>query len=1054
MKRSRQIFVLIIVALYILQFSIHIPISSVVYQNVEANSSTSSQPMLYPTYQFSSWSGGGVGLVFGAWVASDADIQQQFIPTASLLFVWGGVDYANWCGAANTSTTRINTNHYGSGNIYSPSIAARIVRYQMPYLIQVPLDGYGSECVSWAQDVIKQFPDLMTADNNGTFLNSTYMSAVQRDYVRVDSLNFSKQVYNDLVNLYNNLKSTNPALIPLWHGLHIASIGADDGDLVKPGSNVYCANTGTAFRTHCFYWDNRTVADFALSPQCNVAQWCGPTGTLYQSIVNHSANATQFYKWVASNLRNQWDLWLDEVYFTALAYASYNFTHSYPDVGGGVWLIQTSYDYQPLPTSQYPVPFNSSYIKSLDSPLGIFNTFIQSSAAYVENGNPPTSQTVSSDESLCLAPWRSGYKYPSAFLASTASSALTQIMMNTMYLTPYCLGGASIISPGNIPYNNASSPAVQILTSYGTLLNRMQNVGWNVSAEPTLVKHDASTGVRVLGGNGYPLLYWLFTNSTAGDVVSFNASVSGSCIAISALTWQIVGKCNSAGSLVLSGIYIPPQGWNPIYVIKDFADGSLVYANMPLTSSNSTSWTFSAPHESSAWAIINLSSQPNNVYASNVLAPLQQYPSLAALNKSVVGWQYLNGQWINQTQYGWYYDSADRLLYVHFAGDKNVTISVQMPVVQTFTGLAVSLNSSSLSLNQGDNASVTANVVSYGNKPQQVSLSAIQVPSGVNISLVPSTGTGNFSVAVGISVSKQASVGHYSIGIEASAGSFVSTTFLNLSVMQPNGGSHVGNVTVSFASGSYPASQITVDGQNYAMPIAFTWPEGSNHSISVPNLYQPNDDTRFIFKEWAAGNTVIQSAGFTLTASANESFTAVYRPMYRVSLVIVDASGLRIYPQFLVLNISGTTVYTSQSSLWLNANTTLQLLYVKWLGTDTPVLNNGTVIIGSAGKIAFAVAAYQVAIKLMNALGRPVQYVNITLVTPGGVAIYAKTNQTGVAIFNSVPVGLVHFSFRYHEKMYYSQVELQHSLVVVYLVPVGHSELHHRFWWDYRIHWI
>jgi len=166
----------------------------------------------YPTYQFASWAGGGTSLT------NDSYTQEAYMPTASMLFPWQGVGYANWCGHANTTTTSIS----GSGQFtpYNSANYDLIIKYHMPFLITPPLDGYNSQCSQYSKDATTYHPDLVTYNRSGIQLNYN-----KQDLLRVDDMNFAVQTYRDLVNLKNNLNSANSKLLNYWYGLSICSGG-------------------------------------------------------------------------------------------------------------------------------------------------------------------------------------------------------------------------------------------------------------------------------------------------------------------------------------------------------------------------------------------------------------------------------------------------------------------------------------------------------------------------------------------------------------------------------------------------------------------------------------------------------------------------------------------------------------------------------------------------------------------------------------------------------------------------------------------------------------
>ena len=96
----------------------------------------------------------------------------------------------------------------------------------------------------------------------------------------------------------------------------------------------------------------------------------------------------------------------------------------------------------------------------------------------------------------------------------------------------------------------------------------------------------------------------------------------------------------------------------------------------------------------SGWAIINAFSSPLSVTA-NTTGVIPQYPTLAALNKTIIGMHWTGKTWQNLTQTGWYWDANHSLLYLHFQTWNNnryhvTEISVDFPldiatITQTIT---------------------------------------------------------------------------------------------------------------------------------------------------------------------------------------------------------------------------------------------------------------------------------------------------------------------------------------------------------------------------------
>src|SRR5207245_774381 len=265
-----------------LMIFIPMPLPSATTQGATQSDSKTVQ---YPTYQFASWAGGGTKLT------NDTFTQEAYMPSASVLFPWGSVSYANWCNDANTTTTKIS----GSGTYtpYNPANYRLIVNYQMPYLSTVSLDGYGFQCAQYSRDAIASHPDLATYDKTGLRLDYT-----KRDLLRVDDMNFAVQTYRDLVNLKNNLNAANPRLLDYWYGLSICSGGiwCDGGTYyvvgngmlgnvsvgLFAGSKICVSSTGNMTYGSCTYLSNASKG-MALS---SGGHPCCRTSVIYNQLLN------------------------------------------------------------------------------------------------------------------------------------------------------------------------------------------------------------------------------------------------------------------------------------------------------------------------------------------------------------------------------------------------------------------------------------------------------------------------------------------------------------------------------------------------------------------------------------------------------------------------------------------------------------------------------------------------------------------------------------------------------------------------------------------------
>jgi hypothetical protein len=677
---------------------------------------------IYPTYQISSWQGTGTGFSTGpdgGNFVNDSWIQERILSFGSMLFPWSGIWYAGWCDGANTTSTKISEYATTSStSIYNPVEAGYVVKYMMPFLISFPLDGYGT-CLSWSSAVTRQFPDLITYNISGKAINYNKYS-----YVRVDDINFARQVYNDLVNLKNDLVATNNQLLNYWYGIDISAIASDHGGY----DPIRCNICNPVWQNGGWMLGNNSVINFAHSPQCfdDTSNLTFGSCSFLIKAANGNAQTSRGKPCcttrIISNLLvnyhlKQFDLWSDGLYQLGIAYAAYNFTQKYHIDHPFVIALSRQYSLLlSIQPSSYPYPYNKSSIESLN-----LARFLMEAGAYSENAGPTQPSMVSSDISMCQKLKNPYSGIPGGFLSSVAYSTTTlkemsSYVRNQVYYIPRCASSA-IMEPGNLDYT-ASSPYFSVLLGYGTLLNRMRSLGFNQYTLSSLgasfscpggcyagygsnYRYAGATNVTLLGSGAGTLLAWFYTNKTSTETVSFTMNgasygFTGSWIALSALTMNVVGSGST--NTISFTVTLPSQGWNPVYIVNLPSSEmsplySNVYLNSAYSSSNSVTYLTSGPHAFSAWLIVKSSTTPTSVSAGG---QLQQYSTLSSFNTSIVGmhWSPSKG-WQNYTQGGWYYDGNNGLIYVHFleGGKTSVTISFSQLTTSSSTLTSSSVNS-------------------------------------------------------------------------------------------------------------------------------------------------------------------------------------------------------------------------------------------------------------------------------------------------------------------------------------------------------------------------
>lgn len=92
--------------------------------------------------------------------------------------------------------------------------------------------------------------------------------------------------------------------------------------------------------------------------------------------------------------------------------------------------------------------------------------------------------------------------------------------------------------------------------------------------------------------------------------------------------------------------------------------------------------TSSAPN-SSQWLVVKSSTLPISVFANNT-GEIQEYSTLASLNQTRIGVfcdsVSSSGECLSFKSYfetGWFWDSSNQILYIHYVGDRFVKLSVR-----------------------------------------------------------------------------------------------------------------------------------------------------------------------------------------------------------------------------------------------------------------------------------------------------------------------------------------------------------------------------------------
>ncbi len=191
------------------------------------------------------------------------------------------------------------------------------------------------------------------------------------------------------------------------------------------------------------------------------------------------------------------------------------------------------------------------------------------------------------------------------------------------------------------------------------------------------------TYYSILGSPGKPPLAWFFTDSNTPDNVqihldaSFFGVDSSSWVAISALNWEVVN--DGSGEDIFLDVQVPARGWNPVYILERGRNLTPLYTNVNLlsgqVSSNSAEYTLDGPHGFSSWLILQSDLEPSSVSASNT-GLISRMQSLEQLDQTIIGMNWDGSSLKDLTETGWYWDSSNQLLYIHFRQESEVTIDV------------------------------------------------------------------------------------------------------------------------------------------------------------------------------------------------------------------------------------------------------------------------------------------------------------------------------------------------------------------------------------------
>jgi len=224
------------------------------------------------------------------------------------------------------------------------------------------------------------------------------------------------------------------------------------------------------------------------------------------------------------------------------------------------------------------------------------------------------------------------------------------------------------------------------------------------------------------GSPGLPVLLWLSSNdsSTSNFDLHLNATFydlnTNGWIAIDMQNMQVVAK--GSGSDVHITTTVPPHAWMPIYIMNDTsstANLQPLYSTASIISSSSSgsSETLSLNGGlNSSSLLITSANAPVTSVSSSLTGTIPSYPSISSLNATKIGYYCTSissgacSIWSAYNQQGWYYDSTNDLLYVHFNSGDPGTLTIST------SGTVTSSSSSTSNDTTSTTATLTTNISS------------------------------------------------------------------------------------------------------------------------------------------------------------------------------------------------------------------------------------------------------------------------------------------------------------------------------------------------------
>jgi len=540
----------------------------------------------------------------------------------------------------------------------------------------------------------------------------------------------------------------------------------------------------------------------------------------------------------------------------------------------------------------------------------------------------------------------------------------------------------------------------------------------------------------VYGSVGHPLL-WVSSNSSSKQTFDINLNatyygITGSWVAINMQNMSVIAS--GSGSDIHIHATVKAFDWLPIYVINRPANLQPVYSTVSITGSSVSSsggqYATSGPDDASSWLVLSIASPPLSVTSSKSSEPLSAYSTLSAVNSSKIGeyctsiasgggcssFAYLNQQ-------GWFYDSSNSLLYIHFQQGNPAMIDVSLSQSSSTTSTETTTSSYST-------ATPTTTSSYSTTKPTTTSSYSTATPTTTSsYSTATPTTTSSYSTATPTTSSSYSTTKPTTTSISISTKTSSSTTYETTTVAsstmtQTTSAPLAGcwqtsscstspfDPTMTIQSDAVSPVPIYVDGVAYTAPSSFAWPVGSNHTLTVGALSVNTPTGKSKFVGWSGGVNST-SPSLTITVGGDLSLLASYKNQYLVNIAFADAEGRSVSPQNISIRGPAGVFNLTDSSLWLYSDT-YQVTQAEWMGTsvasaqDAPV----TFAVADSNTIVVPLPIYDETIIVTDVYGLPISGAIVTM-TVGNQIQQLLTNNTGQTVFRQVPLGYLNGTVKY-----------------------------------------